>query len=137
MSGGRPTDYLPEFCETVLALGREGACKAEIAAEIGVTRQTLDNWASVHPEFLDAVTHARELSAGWWEKQGRAGVWGSPTFNANAYSLQVRNRFPDDWRDKTETKTTLAADSTIAGLFTRIAESGKRVFDEGNGEPVS
>lgn len=130
MSGGRPTDYRPEFCETVLALGKEGAGKAEIAAKIGVTRQTLDNWAAAHPEFLDAVTHARELSAGWWEEQGREGVW-SREFNANAYSLQVRNRFPDDWRDKSENKTTIAADSTIAGLFTRIAERGKPIHDPG------
>lgn len=131
MPGGRPTDYEPQFCEKVVVLGATGAGKAEIALEIGVTRQTLDNWAAAHPEFLDALTHARELSAGWWEQQGRKGIT-NREFNANAYSLQVRNRFPDDWRDKSENKTTLAADGSIAGLFQRIAEGGKRIHDEGD-----
>lgn len=96
---GRPTDYRPEFCDAVLKLGEQGASRAEWCLELGIARQTLHNWEAQHPEFLEATTHARELAQGWWEKQGRAGIW-SRDFNASAYSLQVRNRFPADWRDK-------------------------------------
>jgi predicted transcriptional regulator len=131
MPAGRPSEYDPSYCDKVIELGSAGAGKAEIAAEIGVTRNTIDNWAAAHPEFLIAITHAKELSAGWWEKQGRLGIH-AKDFNANAYSLQVRNRFPDDWRDRSESKTTLAADSSISGLFQRVAESGKRIHDPGN-----
>jgi len=98
---GRPTKYDPAYCEKVVELGRKGCGLAEIAYELDVTRQTLQNWQVEHPQFLGAITHARELSEGWWASQGRAGIW-SREFNANAYRLQVMNRFPSEWRDKRE-----------------------------------
>lgn len=99
MPGGRPTKYDPDHCETVIALGRDGASRAEMAAELDVSFQTMRNWEEAHPEFLEATTRARELAQAWWEKQGRAGIW-SRDFNSSAYRLQVMNRFPSDWRDK-------------------------------------
>ena len=102
MPAGRPTKYDPAFCERVVELGKEGYSKASIAAELGVVRKTLDEWAAEHEEFSDAITRAREFSLAWWETQGRSGIWAGSQFNANAYRLQVMNRFPDDWRDKQE-----------------------------------
>jgi len=99
---GRPSLYAPDHCEAVIGLGRDGKSKAQIAAALDVTRQTLDNWAKEHPEFLDAISRARELALSWWEDQGQKGVWAGSQFNANAYRLQVLNRFPDDWREKVE-----------------------------------
>lgn len=98
---GRPTEYRPEMCQVVIDLGKLGYSKAMIAADyrIDVTRQTLDNWGREHEEFFNAMLRARELSLAWWEAQGQLGVWGDG-FNANAYRLQVTNRFPDDWKDK-------------------------------------
>ena len=95
----RPTKYDPAMCETVVECGRQGMGRAEMAAELDVDRNTVATWEQEHPEFLRATTRARELSAAWWEKQGRLGIT-SRDFNANAYSLQVRNRFPGEWRDK-------------------------------------
>jgi hypothetical protein len=97
--GGRPTSYRPEFCDRVIELGKEGYSKAEIAAELEVERKTLDNWGNEYPEFLHAMTRARELSLAWWDSQGRNNIC-NRDFNANAYRLQVCNRFPDDWRDQ-------------------------------------
>jgi hypothetical protein len=101
MAAGRPTDYRSEFCERVIELGKEGYSKAMIAHDLGVTRKTLDNWAETNPEFLHAIHDARDAALGWWELQGHKGIW-SREFNANAYRLQVTNRFPDDWKDKQE-----------------------------------
>lgn len=101
----RPTDYREEFCDKAVDLGERGKSRAQIARDLGVTRQTLANWEQAHPEFLDAMTQARELALAWWEDQGQEGIWseaGGRTLNANAYRLQVTNRFPDDWRDKQE-----------------------------------
>ena len=100
MPAGRPTKYDPAFCERVVELGKEGYSNASIAAELGVVRKTLYEWAAEYPDFSDAITRAREFSQGWWETQGRSGIWAGSQFNANAYRLQVMNRFPDDWRDK-------------------------------------
>jgi hypothetical protein len=101
MPAGRPSSYKPEYCEQVVELGREGKSKAQIAAVLDVDRETIDNWAAKQPDFSRSVTRARELSLAWWEEQGQKGIW-SREFNANAYSLQVRNRFPNDWRERQE-----------------------------------
>lgn len=98
MAGGRPTSYDPAFCERVLELGEQGASYVEIAHELGVVRQTLHNWEDAHPEFLDAITRAREASQVWWEKQGRAGLT-AERFNASVWSRSMAARFPDDWRE--------------------------------------
>lgn len=104
----RPTDYKPEYCDKVIELGREGASKAEMAHALGASRQTLDNWAAAHPEFLDAVKEATELSQGWWESQGRKATFGAmPGFNATSYIFNMKNRFPGDWKDKTEQDVTV------------------------------
>lgn len=100
---GRPTEYRQEYCDRVVELGREGASKAEMAHAIGVSRTTLDAWTSANPEFLDAVKEAVSLAQGWWESEGRKAVFGqTPGFNATAFIFTMKNRFPDDWRDKQE-----------------------------------
>jgi hypothetical protein len=113
MAAGRPTDYRPEFCERVIELGKEGYSKAMIAHDLDVTRNTLDNWAAVNPEFLSAIHDARDAALGWWELQGHKGIW-SREFNANAYRLQVTNRFPDDWKDKQTTEHSNPDGSALA-----------------------
>lgn len=98
--GGRPTKYDPaKMVPVIMKLARVGASRVEIAAELGVVKQTLYNWEDEHPDFVEVMKEARDVSQAWWEKQGRKGIW-SRDFNAPAYSLQIRNRFPDDWRDR-------------------------------------
>jgi hypothetical protein len=97
---GRPTKYDPgTMIPRMLELAAEGAGRLEICAELDVDLATYLKYEQQYPEFFKATTRARELSQAWWEAQGRKGVW-SREFNAPAYSLQVRNRFPRDWRDK-------------------------------------
>jgi hypothetical protein len=103
----RPTDYDPAYCEKVVDLGRSGASKAEMAHALGCTRQTMDNWAAAHPEFLDAVKEAVEASQGWWESEGRKATFGAtPNFNATSFIFNMKNRFPADWRDKQDHELT-------------------------------
>lgn len=100
---GRPTDYDQSYCERVIELGKEGASKAEMAAELGIVRQTLDNWCEAHPEFMDAVKQAVSWSQAWWEKQGRIATFGGTEgFNATSFIFNMKNRFPGDWKDKVE-----------------------------------
>ena len=95
---GHPTDYKPEHCKSVLFFGAQGKSRHQIAALLNVAWETLRNWEKAHPEFLAAMSRARELSQAWWEDQGQKGIW-SRDFNANGYRLQICNRFPDSWRD--------------------------------------
>lgn len=105
MAGGRPTDYRAEHCAQVVELGRQGKSHAQIAAALDVARQTLHNWAAVHPEFLDAITHARDLSQAWFEDKGQGGLE-MPGFNASLWAKQVSARFPDDYTDRQKRELT-------------------------------
>jgi hypothetical protein len=124
--GGRPTDYRPEHCRRVIEWGREGKSRAQIAAALDVARQTLHDWEKVHPAFLDAMTRAHDLALAWWENQGQDGIWAGKQFNANAYSLQMRNRFPDAY-SKPDVGIDLNLDevrAAIDGKLARLAAAG-------------
>src|ERR1700740_99186 len=92
---GRPSKYDPAFCRRVVELGEEGCSKAELASELGVTRNTLDNWAQENPEFLTALTRAHECSVALWEKQARTNL-ATQGFNAALYAKAMSGRFPQE-----------------------------------------
>lgn len=96
----RPSKYDPAFCEAVLEFGKEGMGRAEIAAELEINRETLNEWCKAHPEFSDAIKSALDLSQAWWERKGREGAVGKVDgFNATGYIFQMKNRFREDWND--------------------------------------
>ena len=100
----RPTTYKPEYCEQVIELGRQGMSVVEMAADLGVHRETLEeNWPAAHPEFSEAFTRAKVLSQAWWERQGRLNLLLAPgvgTFNGSVWSRSMAARFPRDWREQ-------------------------------------
>lgn len=99
---GRETKYRPEFCLQVLQLGREGKSRVQIAAALDVSIASLQRWEDVYPEFRVATTRARDLSQAWFEDRAQEGIHLGPAFNDRLWSLQVRNRFPDAFKDKSE-----------------------------------
>lgn len=100
---GKPTKYAPDvMLSKVIELGRFGKSKAQIARQLGVSDKTLTAWADRYPEFAEAMQVARTLALAWWEDQGQIGVFlGSKDFNVSAWHLQVKARFPDEYRDVT------------------------------------
>lgn len=117
MPAGRPTDYRPEFCDQVVEWGRMGYSKAQIARELDVSRQTVDTWCSVHPEFLDSITHARDLALAWFESKGQEGLEKSG-FNASLWAKMVSCRFREDYTERKEvdSRVTLTHEEFLAGL---------------------
>lgn len=100
---GRPSEYDPSFCDVVRAAGKLGKSKAEIAAELSVTRSTLDAWAAAHEEFSDAVQEAHDASLAWWEAMARNNVDQGPKVNASLWSRSMSGRFPaEPYRERTE-----------------------------------
>lgn len=129
MPAGRPTSYDPAYCERVIALGREGKSKTYIATQLGVTRQTIDNWMEVHGEFFNSMALALELAQAWWEDAGQDGLH-ADKFNGSVWSRSMAARFPDDWREKQEIKHSGAVDLTAESdeaLGKRLAQSLKGV----------
>jgi hypothetical protein len=100
---GRPSKYDPSFCAKVEELGALGYSVVEMAADIGVARNTLETeWPAQFPEFSEAFTHARQLSQAWWERIGRDNLLvpvGGGTFQASVWSRSMAARFPKDWRE--------------------------------------
>jgi transposase len=99
MPAGRPSSYLPEYCQRVIELGETGASIVEMAYELDVSRPTLEeNWPAAHPEFLEALNRAKVASQTWWERKGRSNLE-AQSFQASMWSRSMAARFPDDWRE--------------------------------------
>lgn len=99
MPAGRPTQYKSVYCEEVIALAKEGKSFAQMAAHFDVSRQTIDNWADAHPEFLDALNRAKVHAQSWWENAAQSGML-TPGFNAAVWKKSVEARFRDDYTER-------------------------------------
>ncbi len=96
---GRPSKYRPEMCERVVALMSEGSSITEVAADLGITRETLNQWEKDDrkPEFAQALSHGRELAEAWWLREGRTNLT-NKEFSYTGWYMNMKNRF--GWRDK-------------------------------------
>ena len=96
---GRPSKYKPAYCDLLIEHMSEGASMTSFAAEIGVARDTISEWANVHPEFSAAVKIGKAKCAAWWEKLGRSNAI-SGDGNATLVIFGLKNMAADDWREK-------------------------------------
>ena len=98
---GRPTKYKPEMCAAVVELMREGASLIEVAANIGITEETLHQWKKSNKDFSESVKRGAQLSKAWWMKEGRVALR-DKDFNATLWYMNMKNRH--GWADKVEKK---------------------------------
>ena len=106
-SVGAPSFYEPDFCERIIFCARHGFSFAQLAADLGASRNTLFNWAKEHPPFLTALLLARDLSLAWWEAQGMKGMWAGKDFNDRVLKFSMTNRFPADYKERVEVSSNL------------------------------
>jgi len=92
--------YHEDYCNEVVDFLKDGHSLAAFGGHIGVSRETLYRWMRTQPEFAEAVKRAQAKSILWWERRildlaqtGRG--------NAAAITFGLKNRAPEDWRDKT------------------------------------
>lgn len=105
LKAGRPSGYKPEYCDRVIEMGRLGYTKAMMARDLDVARMTLDNWAAANPEFLDAMTRARDLALAFMEEKGLAGL-DMAGFNSSLYSKLMSCMFPGDYSEHKKVEMT-------------------------------
>jgi DNA-binding XRE family transcriptional regulator len=133
MPAGRPSKYDPAYCEQIVGHLAEGASIASFAAEIGVARSTINQWAEDNPEFSEALKVGKAKCAAWWEERLRdiAKQGGGPGAST-AVIFGLKNMAADDWRDKQEhehsgpgggpIKTEVSARDILAGRIAGLAE---------------
>lgn len=59
MAGGRPTAFKPEYKLLVKYMGKAGLTDAQIAEQIGVTEQTINNWKKAEPAFFESLKEGK------------------------------------------------------------------------------
>lgn len=96
---GRPAVYRAEFCDRIIELGKLGYSQAQMAADLGVSKQTITDWAKSHDDFSDALTLARTYSQSWWEMKAQTGLE-DRNFNAAIWDKSVKSRFREDYTDR-------------------------------------
>ena len=105
MPGGRPTLYDPRYCEEIVAFCAEGFSLTGFAGHIGVSRQSITEWASVHPEFSLAVRRAKAACGLAWERKSMKVADGHGGPGASTVCVfGMKNMAPDDWADVSETR---------------------------------
>lgn len=134
-AGGRPTKYDAKYCEeileyfdpaknlTLISINKDGTPNlaafpllAGFAWKLGVSRDTLHEWAKRHPEFSDAYARAREAQEVILATGGLNGA-----YNATFATLTAKNIL--GWRDKTDLEHATKPGDPIIGLLGAIAAS--------------
>jgi hypothetical protein len=98
---GRPTLYKPEFCEQVIALGKQGKSITQMAAKLEVDKASLLRWKDEKDDFSTALRVALTYSQDWWEDKAQTGLI-DRNFNAALWKHCVTSRFREDYAEKRE-----------------------------------
>lgn len=128
MAGGRPSKYKAEFAKQAQKLCRLGATDQELADFFAITQQTLNNWKVAHPEFFESLKHGKEAAdervthALYSRAMGYShpdtdirvidgAIVETPLIrhyppDTTAAIFWLKNRRPDEWRDKVQQEVT-------------------------------
>jgi transposase-like protein len=101
--------YHEDYCDDVIDFLKDGHSLAAFGGHIGVSRETLYRWMRTQPAFAEAVKRAQAKSILWWERRilelAQTGQG-----SAAAITFGLKNRAPEDWRDKSHTELTGAVE---------------------------
>jgi hypothetical protein len=98
MPGGRPSKYDPSYCEQVVKVMGEGLSLTAFAGRIGVDRDTIQEWRSVHPAFSLACKKGQAKRTEYLEIGMLERDMPGPAVNARRFALA--NADPIEWREK-------------------------------------
>lgn len=101
----RPTKYDPSYCDQVIETMKLGLSLTAFAGKILVARSSINEWMEHHPEFSEAVRVGKAARTAALEESMLSAESG-PAVTARMFAL--KNADPDEWRDKSEVKQTIA-----------------------------
>lgn len=85
--------YDPKYCQMAIDFGREGRTRMELAAEIGVVRDTILNWEKKHKDFACALHAMEDYAVAWYQGVGRRALLGEFKFDTGLYKFLTKTRF--------------------------------------------
>lgn len=100
---GRPVEYREEFCAVVIEEMAKGYSKEAVAGVIGISKETLYQWAKKYPNFSDAISIGESKSRVFWENklvEYAVHTKNGKQINGQVFNLNMKNRF--GWKDKQE-----------------------------------
>lgn len=101
---GRPTLYKPEYCQMLIEHMARGGSFEGFAGTIRVSSEVLYDWIERHSEFLQAKKEGFAASRKFWEQTMADQATGKINGSSTALIFALKNRFPKDYRDRTEQK---------------------------------
>lgn len=66
MRGGAPTKYKKAYCEEIKTLMKQGYSVTQVASHLEIHRDTIYEWAKIHPEFSDALKIGKMHLEHWY-----------------------------------------------------------------------
>lgn len=97
---GRPTDYRKEYIKIALDLGKQGKTIACIAAEIGVAKSTVQDWAEAHIDFGVAMKQSKASAERWLVDRALQRCDG--TSNGSDNMIKWMLAAAHGWRDRSD-----------------------------------
>lgn len=137
MPAGRPTKYKPEYVEQAKKLTALGAKLEDLAEFWGVNLSTVTLWQKQKPDFDVAIKTARRVKDSQVERSllERATGYSHPetrviVIDGKAEKVEItkhyppdttacifwlKNRQPQDWRDKRDVHVSTSLEDLVAG----------------------
>jgi hypothetical protein len=148
---GRPTDFKPEFVEQVAKLCELGATDEEIGAFFNVSTRTIYRWKNEIPEFCQAIKTGKGAADERVERSLYQKATGYYVVEQESHKLKIdqykeeievvdvekyvqpdttagifwlKNRRPDEWRDKKEVEVTVNHEDRLDRVRSKL--NGRR-----------
>jgi hypothetical protein len=100
------------MCDTIIAMGKEGASQKMMWSQLGISKNTAESWKKKYPEFNEALDIALVHAQSYWETQLLANVE-NKNFNSRLVEIALRGQFQQDYRETRDTKIDLKAEVKI------------------------
>lgn len=121
-----------ETAESLILLegwARDGLTMEQIAANMGICKDTLYRWASISSDISDAIKKGKEVADYLVEN---ALFTSALTGNVVAQIFWLKNRKPDKWKDKVEQEIDLDADTSGVIMLAPVLEKNHEPTEENN-----
>jgi len=102
----------PEWYRIVVEAGREGRHITSFLKELGICWQSHHNLLKRNTKYLEAFNEYQKLCEEWWYNLAHQSMArdGGKNFNSRLWTIIVKNKFRDNWKDEKSLDVTTQGD---------------------------